>query len=497
MKTMNKEKDMRPKFFETANEKQYMSDEFNYIFNKNNGYTMLWGKTPDEDPEVAPFPVILDFEITERCEGIGNDGPCPFCCPAGTKILVEENGVQKEKPIEEIKVGDSVITFDNGIQVHNTVVELYQREFFENFVVIKTKCGKKLYLTWNHKVLTKHRGWVQAIDLFCADVLLGERNQDVFIESLGYGDGKCCFPREYKWNGYVYNFHCTPNETYIAEGIQVHNCYKSNTPNKGKVTTLEEAKAVIDKMPPMLTQIAFGTDAKLKSNPEWYEIFKYARSKGIIPNVTVADIDDETAKKLASVCGAVAVSRYHDKDICYNSVKRLTDAGLSQVNIHQLVAKEKLSQIYELIEDVQKDPRLAKLNAVVFLSLKRKGRGETFHSVSKEEFEGIVNKCLELGIRFGFDSCSANKVIEAVKGTDKEYLKTYCEPCESLRMSLYINAYGEAFPCSFCEGTKGWEKGVDVITCKDLIQDIWNHPKSCNFRELSLMCKGECLIYNV
>ena len=147
---------MRPKFFETANEKQYMSDEFNYIFNKNNGYTMLWGKTPDEDPEVAPFPVILDFEITERCEGIGNYGPCPFCCPAGTKILVEENGVRKEKPIEEIKVGDSVITFDNGIQVHNTVVELYQREFFENFVVIKTKCGKKLYLTWNHKVLTKH-----------------------------------------------------------------------------------------------------------------------------------------------------------------------------------------------------------------------------------------------------------------------------------------------------------------------------------------------------
>ena len=365
---MNKEKDMRPKFFETANEKQYMSDEFNYIFNKNNGYTMLWGKTPDEDPEVAPFPVILDFEITERCEGIGNYGPCPFCCPAGTKILVEENGVRKEKPIEEIKVGDSVITFDNGIQVHNTVVELYQREVYETMVTIATECGKKLHLTWNHKVLTKHRGWIQAVDLCCADVLLGENNQDIFIYSLSYGDGSS-IPN---WDNVVYNFHCTPNETYIAEGIQVHNCYKSNTPNKGKVTSFEEAKAVIDKMPPMLTQIAFGTDAKLKSNPEWYEIFKYARSKGIIPNVTVADIDDETAKKLASVCGAVAVSRYHDKDICYNSVKRLTDAGLSQVNIHQLVAKEKLSQIYELIEDVQKDPRLAKLNAVVFLSLKRK-----------------------------------------------------------------------------------------------------------------------------
>ena len=343
---------MKPKFFETANEKQYMSDEFNYIFNKNNGYTMLWGKTPDEDPEVAPFPVILDFEITERCEGIGNYGPCPFC-------------------------------------------------------------------------------------------------------------------------------------------------YKSNTPNKGKVTSFEEAKAVIDKMPPMLTQIAFGTDAKLKSNPDWYEIFKYARSKGIIPNVTVADIDDETAKKLASVCGAVAVSRYHDKDICYNSVKRLTDAGITQCNIHQLVSVESLPQIYELIEDVQKDPRLAKLNAVVFLSLKRKGRGETFHSVSKEEFEGIVNKCLELGIRFGFDSCSASRVIRAVEGTDKEYLKTYCEPCESGIQSFYINAYGEAFPCSFTEGTKGWEKGIDVISCKDFVEDVWYNPRTHNFRELLLMNCRNCPIYNV
>lgn len=167
------------------------------------------------------------------------------------------------------------------------------------------------------------------------------------------------------------------------------------------------------------------------------------------------------------------------------------------VNIHQLVAKEKLSQIYELIEDVQKDPRLAKLNAVVFLSLKRKGRGETFHSVSKEEFEGIVNKCLELGIRFGFDSCSANKVIEAVKGTEKEYLKTYCEPCESSCMSAYINAYGEYFPCSFTEGTKGWEKGIDVISCKDFVEDVWFNPRTQNFRELLLMNCRYCPVYNV
>ena len=30
------------------------------------------------------------------------------------------------------------------------------------------------------------------------------------------------------FEGKVYNFHCTPNENYFANGILVHNCYKGN-----------------------------------------------------------------------------------------------------------------------------------------------------------------------------------------------------------------------------------------------------------------------------
>ena len=60
-----------------------------------------------------------------------------------------------------------------------------------------------------------------------------------------------------------------------------------------------------------------------------------------------------------------------------------------------------------------------------------------------------------------------------------------------------INAYGEYFPCSFAEGTKGWETGIDVINCKDFVQDVWYHPRTCNFRELLLMNRRHCPIYNV
>lgn len=34
-----------------------------------------------------------------------------------------------------------------------------------------------------------------------------------------------------KYDGNVYNFHCTPNENYMSENVLVHNCYKSNTKN--------------------------------------------------------------------------------------------------------------------------------------------------------------------------------------------------------------------------------------------------------------------------
>ena len=274
------------KFVEDAVSKRYSSDDFNYFFDKRNGFTALWGRTKEEDPVFAPFPVILDFEITTKCNGVGNNGPCKFC-------------------------------------------------------------------------------------------------------------------------------------------------YKSNT-DKGEYTPFEIAKQIIDKMPRVLTQIAFGLDAKCESNPDWFDIFQYARKSGFIPNVTVADISEETAQKLASVCGAVACSRYENKNYCYDSIEKLTRNGLKQVNIHILLSKETEGWVYETINDAKTDPRLKGLNAIVFLSLKKKGRGQGFHSLDKADFKKIIDYALENEISFGFDSCSANKFLESVKDSPKfEQFKQCSEPCES------------------------------------------------------------------
>lgn len=272
-------------------------------------------------------------------------------------------------------------------------------------------------------------------------------------------------------------------------------CYKSNT-SIGKNMSLDTAKQIIDKLPKELTQIAFGADAKLEANSDWYEIFKYARSKQIIPNVTVANISDDVADKLASICGAVAVSRYDDKNYCYNSVQKLTDRGMDQVNIHMILSEETYDKALETIKDIKTDSRLNKLNSIVFLSLKQKGRGISYTKLSNDKFKNIINLCLENNISFGFDSCAGNKFLDIIKNTKLNYLSNYCTPCESTRESAYINVNGDFFPCSFTEGTEEWKEGISVLKAKSF-DDIWYHPKTVKFRNTLLNNNCNCPLFNV
>ena len=279
-------------------------------------------------------------------------------------------------------------------------------------------------------------------------------------------------------------------------------CYKSNTPN-GKNMSLDTFRKIIDKMPITLTQIAIGADAHLDQNPDLWDMMDYAKSRGIAVNITCANVDDETAKILSQKCNAVAVSRYKDKNWCYDSIKRLTDYGMTQVNMHQVIMQENFDLVKETLNDIKEDPRLVKLNAIVFLSLKTKGRGENFHPLTDEQFKELVNICKEKQINWGCDSCSAPKVIKAYKG-DPSYEAVFqaVMSCESTLESAYINVDGEYFPCSFTEGTKDWEKGISVLKSRDFIESIWNNKKTENFRKKLCANVDEnkcrnCPLYNI
>jgi len=275
--------------------------------------------------------------------------------------------------------------------------------------------------------------------------------------------------------------------TTICKGVGgkvCKHCYKSNTP-VGNNMSLDTFKKVFDKITEnrILTQIAFGADSNATSNPELFDMMWYCRNNGVIPNITVADISDETAAKLAEVCGAVAVSRYENKNICYDSIQKLHKHGLQQINIHCMISEETFNLTRETIRDKVKDSRLDPVKAIVMLSLKQKGRGKHYHKLSQNKFAYLVYQATSNNVGLGFDSCSAFKFLNTIKNhKDFDKIAEYVEPCESSLFSIFINWKGEAFPCSFAEGCVEWARGMDVVSCNSFIEDVWNHERMVAFR---------------
>lgn len=265
-------------------------------------------------------------------------------------------------------------------------------------------------------------------------------------------------------------------------------CYKANNPF-GKNMSFETFQRVFDNLPKTITQIAFGADSKARSNPDIWKIMEYSKNNGVVPNITVAEIDDEVADKLAFYCGAVAVSRYADKNVCYDSVKKLTDRRMEQVNIHMMISEGTFDRAVETIYDMKDDERLSKMNAIVFLSLKQKGRGVNHSVLSQEKFNELVKLGNELGISYGFDSCSSLKFFKSLSENDYKKFKDMIMPCESTLESSYINVNGDFFPCSFMEGTEDWKTGLDVENTSNFINAIWNNERVECFRQTLLKTK--------
>jgi MoaA/NifB/PqqE/SkfB family radical SAM enzyme len=284
-------------------------------------------------------------------------------------------------------------------------------------------------------------------------------------------------------------------------GIPCSFCYKSNTPN-GEYMTFETFKKIFSKLPPTLTQIAVGI-GDIDSNPDIWKIFEYCKSNGIIPNITINgyNMNESDFDNLTKYCGAVAVS-YYNKDLTYNAIKKLTDRGMNQINIHFLISENTINDAYNVMYDMQNDMKLSKMNAIVFLSLKKMGNAKSgYTQLNQEKFNNLCKYAITNNIRFGFDSCSAQLFLKAVKDHPNYKLMEQCaETCESTLYSMYIDVKGNFYPCSFSPDTEGWNTGISVLNCNNFIEDIWLHDRTKNFSEGVIKCrncKQSCSIYNL
>jgi radical SAM protein with 4Fe4S-binding SPASM domain len=265
-------------------------------------------------------------------------------------------------------------------------------------------------------------------------------------------------------------------------------CYKSNT-RHGKNMSFETFSNILSKFPTVTKQIAFGI-GDITANPDLWNIMDHCRKNGVVPNITVngTDIAGDIAKRLATTCGAVAVSHYNDNQ-CFNAVKALSEVGLKQVNIHKLLASETLADCYTLIDKTKTDKRLAGLNAIVFLLLKPKGEHNTLTPIkSLNEYQKLMDYARSKNVNIGMDSCSAP---EAFKTLPTDCISSI-EPCESGLFSIYVDVDGFVFPCSFSSGAKGWKTGIDVKTVNNF-DEIWYHPRMIEWRNNLLKSSDGCV----
>jgi len=258
-------------------------------------------------------------------------------------------------------------------------------------------------------------------------------------------------------------------------------CYKSNT-SIGKNMSFETFKYIFDIIPQTLTQIAFGIGS-IDANKDLWRMMRYCRDHLVIPNLTINGerMTPQYYDLIASNCGACAVSLY-DKNTCYSAVKNLTDRGMTQVNIHCLLAEETFHKCKCVMQDRLDDPRLAKLNAIVFLWLKPRGDRNTYHQLSSmDKFKELINFAFEHDIKIGFDSCSSPMFLKAIEDRpDYDEIYKCVDPCESTLFSYYINVEGRGSPCSFNERPGD---GIDLTKVTDFLKDVWNHPETVRFRQ--------------
>jgi MoaA/NifB/PqqE/SkfB family radical SAM enzyme len=264
-------------------------------------------------------------------------------------------------------------------------------------------------------------------------------------------------------------------------------CYKSNT-GEGENMSVETFASILRKFPTTLTQIAFGI-GDIDSNPDLWDILTICRASNVVPNLTVngMGISGDTAYRLAHICGAVAVSHYGD-DLCFNAVEALTQAGLKQINIHKLLSEETYASCFSLVDKVKSDPRLKGLKAIVFLLLKPKGdRNHLTPLKDLAAYQVLVEYAQSMGVAVGMDSCSAPMALKTLP----EACIPSIEPCESTLFSIYLSVKGEVFPCSFTEGTTGWERGIPMSEVKSF-KDVWYHPRLIAWRTRLLISSSNC-----
>lgn len=242
-------------------------------------------------------------------------------------------------------------------------------------------------------------------------------------------------------------------------------CYKGNTDRPPTNLPLADFMAIVDRFPRNLSQIALGITG-VQTNPDFPEMLRWLREeRGIVPNYTLSGVDltDPLVEATVRHCGRVAVSVYEaDRELCYRTLARFHALRPNFCNVHLLLSNQNMGFVDSVLDDVASG-RVVGLRNLVFLRCKPVGRASNLDcSLSMDNLAHAIDRCQEVGVSCGFDSCSCGMVEDLLRQRGMDRLSVYTEPCESSRFSSYVNVHGQYSHCSFCEHLPGFP-AVDLL----------------------------------
>ena len=139
------------------------------------------------------------------------------CFIGGTRV----NTIDGYKEIQNIKEGDSVLSFDptdTKIVVENTVIKTYIREV-DSYIEINTQNGIVLNVTQEHPFFsTKTNSFIRACDLSLDSTLMSLDGSSVGIKSILLKDSESITSPVKVYDIKIDNLH-----TFFVEGLGVHN----------------------------------------------------------------------------------------------------------------------------------------------------------------------------------------------------------------------------------------------------------------------------------
>ncbi|GKU78138.1 hypothetical protein L3i20_v225350 [Paenibacillus sp. L3-i20] len=224
------------------------------------------------------------------------------CFTAGTKVLTDDG----EKPIEDIKVGDMVLSKneETGEQAYKEVLNLFRNK---RDVIYKLSVDDQLIeTTFNHPFWVEGKGWVLAEDLAEGDILQKSNREHLTIDNIELV--------QLQEKVTVYNFEVEGFHTYYVTdlGIWVHNtntkdCDIEGT-DKANLKNIDDFIKGKKKFDEVVEDYAKIYKERIDSNKPWSwddtipggdslssthrrKIKEMAIAKGHIPDIKVTKVD--------------------------------------------------------------------------------------------------------------------------------------------------------------------------------------------------------------